>query len=218
MADIFREIDEDLRRDRLGKLWSKYGKYLAALVVLIIVATAAVVAWRGWQQRQAAAAGVRYAAAATLLRDGAANPAIQAFEAMGADGGGYGLLARLEAAELKAKHGDKAGGVAGLQAIAADTRLDQTYRDLALILAELYSLDTEQSGTVIARIAPLIAPDNPWRFMALEITALAQLKDGNQAEALKTYTQLADDLAAPQSLRARAAEMVASLNKGKPAS
>ena len=218
MADIFREIDEDLRRDRLGKLWSKYGKYLVGLVVLIIVGTAAFVAWRGWQQRQAAEEGVRYGAAATLLRDGSTDEAIKAFEALGNDGGGYGLLARLEAAELKAKHGDQAGGVAALQAIAADTRLDQTYRDLALVLAGLHSLDSEQPGTVIARIAPLISPDNPWRFMALEITALAQLKDGNQAEALKTYTQLADDLAAPQSLRARAAEMVASLNKGKPAS
>jgi hypothetical protein len=218
LADIFREIEEDLRRDRIEKLWAKYGKYVLGLIALVLVVTAATVAWRSWQERQAEALGLRYAAAAAQVRDGQTGPALQTFEALGAETGGYGVIARIEAAGLKAKGGDPAAGVAEFQAIAADTRIDRVYRDLALVLAGLYGLDSDQPGTIVARMAPVVTPDNPWRFLALEVTALAQLKQDDRAAALKTYTQLADDLGAPQSLRARAAEMVASLNKGKPAS
>ena len=33
VSDIFREIDEELRRDNLLKLWSQYGRYIIAVAV-----------------------------------------------------------------------------------------------------------------------------------------------------------------------------------------
>jgi hypothetical protein len=63
----------------------------------------------------------------------------------------------------------------------------------------------------IARLAPLTGVDNPWRPTALELTALARLKAGDRKAALDLYKGLADDLTAPRSLRARAAEMAAAL-------
>src|SRR5690349_4862887 len=35
MSDIFREIDEELRRDNIAKLWQRYGKYVIGLAVLL---------------------------------------------------------------------------------------------------------------------------------------------------------------------------------------
>ena len=52
---------------------------------------------------------------------------------------------------------------------------------------------------------------NPWRPTALELTAAARLQAGDKKGALDLYKSLADDLAAPRSLRARAAEMAAAL-------
>ena len=43
LSDIFREIDEELRRDSLAQLWKKYGHYVIGLAVLIVIATAAIV-------------------------------------------------------------------------------------------------------------------------------------------------------------------------------
>jgi hypothetical protein len=51
----------------------------------------------------------------------------------------------------------------------------------------------------------------PWRASALDLTAAAKLKAGDRSGALEIYKQLADDLTAPQALRARAAEMAAAL-------
>jgi hypothetical protein len=43
------------------------------------------------------------------------------------------------------------------------------------------------------------------------MTALARLKSGDKNGALELYKSLADDLTAPPSLRARAAEMASAL-------
>ncbi len=43
------------------------------------------------------------------------------------------------------------------------------------------------------------------------MTAAAKLKAGDRGGALEIYQKLADDLAAPRELRARAAEMAAAL-------
>ena len=35
MADIFDEIDEELKRDRTQELWTKYGKYVMAAAAAV---------------------------------------------------------------------------------------------------------------------------------------------------------------------------------------
>ena len=37
MANIFNEVDEDIRKERFQSLWNKYGKYLVGFIILIIV-------------------------------------------------------------------------------------------------------------------------------------------------------------------------------------
>ncbi|MAN50005.1 MAG: hypothetical protein CMD04_04220 [Flavobacteriales bacterium] len=37
MSDIFRQVDEDLRKDRLKHLWQKYGLYLILVIVLVLL-------------------------------------------------------------------------------------------------------------------------------------------------------------------------------------
>ena len=49
VSDIFREIDEELRRDNLLKLWSRYGRYVIAVAALALVIAGGVVAWRAHQ-------------------------------------------------------------------------------------------------------------------------------------------------------------------------
>ena len=208
MADIFQEIDEDLRRDRMAKLWTRYVKYAIGAAVLIVVATAVGVAYQNYRLQQYQALGLKYAETGALVRASDDDKAVVGYESLAAqDKGGYGLLARIEAAALKAKDSkDKEGGLAALTAIAADGSVDPVYRDLATVLGGLYGVDQAKPEDTIARMKPLT--DGPWRFTALEVTALAQLKAGDKPAALATYQKLADDLDAPASLRSRATEIV----------
>lgn len=212
MSDIFREIDEELRRDNFFKLWQRYGKYVIAFAVVAVAVTALVVGWREYQSRARQAEGVRYAAALDLARQGKDKEAADAFAAMAdSAGGGRAVLARLEEAALRAKSGDSDGAVAIYDEIAHGAAA-QTYRDLATLLAARLLVDKAPKDAA-QRLLPLTDSGNPWHASALELTAIADLKEGNTTDARATYQRLADDLAAPQGLRARAAEMVAALGQ-----
>jgi hypothetical protein len=212
VSDIFQEIDEELRRENFAKLWQRYGGYLIGLAVLIVVAVAAVVGWRAYQLRLHQVEGERYSQALELARQGKDKDATDVFAELGRQAhGGHAMLARLEEAALKAKSGDVKGAIALYDALGADGGADPAYRDLAKLLAAQYELKDGDPQAVLARVAPLTAVTSPWHPTALELTALAQLKAGNKTEARAVYQRIADDLQAPQALRARAAEMAAAL-------
>jgi hypothetical protein len=214
VSDIFREIDEELRRDNLAKLWQRYGIYLVGLAVAIVVATAAVVGWREYQVRQRQAEGAHYAEAIDLARQGKDKAAADVFAELAREAhGGRALLARLEDAALRAKTGDADAALRIYDGIARDGSVDATYRELATLLAARQALEKDDPKSVIDRLAPLTEATNPWHPTALELTAVAQLKAGDKAAARTTYQKLADDINAPQGLRRRAAEMLAALPK-----
>jgi hypothetical protein len=107
--------------------------------------------------------------------------------------------------------GDEAAAIASYDGIAKDGSVDQIYRDLATVLWGLHALDTIDAQVVVDRLAPVTAPDNPWHSTALEVTAVVHMKAGDRGAAKADYQKIADDLAAPRGLRARATQMVAAL-------
>ena len=102
MSDIFREVDEEVRREQLKKLWQRYGNHVVAAAILVV---AAVAAWRGygwWEAKRAAEAGAAFEAAGNLADAGKLSEAEVAFARIAADGtASYRHLARVrEAAAL----------------------------------------------------------------------------------------------------------------------
>lgn len=211
MSDIFREIEDELKRDNLLKLWARYGKYVIAGVVVLLVIAGAIVGWRDHQNAQRQAEGDRYSAALNLAHAGKVADAAQEFAALAQRPGGYAVPAAFEEAQLLANHGDAKAAVALYDKIAASPDIDRQLRDLAVLLSVMHNLPDESPQAAIARLAPLTASGNPWRPSALDLTASAKLAAGDRTGARAIYKQLADDLSVPQGLRARAAEMSAAL-------
>jgi hypothetical protein len=211
LSDIFQEIDEELRRENFVKLWQRYSIYVYVLAAVIVVATGGVVGWRQYQLTQRQAEGARYSLALDLLHQGKDKDAGDIFAELARQaGGGDAILARFEEAALKARAGDTKSAVALYDALATDRSADPIYRDLATLLGAQYELKDGDAKGVIERVARLTSADSPWHPTALELTALAQLKEGNQEEALATYQRLAEDPASPQGVRARATEILGS--------
>jgi hypothetical protein len=211
VSDIFREIDEELRRDNLQKLWARYGRYIIAVAVLALVAAGGIVGWRDHQLSERRAQSTRYASALSLAGNGKEAEAVKVFGIIAREGGGYAVLASFEEAGLLAKSGDKKAAAAAYDRIAATSEYDLNLRGLAVLLSVIQQMPEADPQTTIDRLAPLTASGNPWRLTAIELTALARLKSGDKSGALSLFKSLADDLATPQSLRARAAEMTAAL-------
>jgi hypothetical protein len=211
VSEIFREIDEELRRDNLLQLWSRYGRYIIGLAVLVLLVAGGIVAWRDHQLSERRAQSMRYSSALSLVREGKVADASKVFSVIAQEGGGYATLAAFEEAEMLAKSGDRKAAAAAFDRIAATGGLDPVFRELATLLSVMQGLPDTDPHSVIDRLGPLTSPGNPWRSTALELTAAARLQTGDKSGALEVYKTLADDLAAPQGTRARAAEMAAAL-------
>jgi hypothetical protein len=211
VSDIFREIDEELRRDNLLKLWQRYGKYLIAVALMAVLIAGGIVAWRDHQASERRAQAARFSSALAMVREGKNAEAARLFATLAQEGGGYGVLAAFEQAELQAKSGDRKEAIAAYDRLAGSSAIDPEFRDLAVLLSVMQALPDTDAKTAIERLQPLTASGNPWRTSALDLTAAAKLKSGDRDGAREIYQQLADDLTAPQALRARAAELAAAL-------
>lgn len=208
MSDIFREIDEELRRDNVQQLWARYGRYVVALAVLSVLVTGGAMGWREYQARQREAEGVRYAAALDLARQGKNTEAADAFAAL-AQGASAGrsALARLESAAAKVRAGDIDGAIALYDGVAGDSSAEPAFRDIATLYSARYSLDKGDAGAVVSRLQALTNATSPWHGLALELTAAAELKAGDKAKARADFELLAKDNSVSQGVRQRAAEM-----------
>lgn len=211
MSDIFKEIDEELRRENFAKLWRRYGIYVIVLIVVVIVGTAVYVGWRQYDARLRAEEGEQYQVALDLLHQDKLKEANAAFAALAQDSARRAVLARLEEASIVVRSGDLSGATARYEAIAADASVEPAFRNLATVLAAQYGLAHGDATQIIARLQPLTEDNGPWRPSAIELTALAQLKTGDKKGARANYQRLADDQTTPQGMRTRAAEMVAAL-------
>jgi hypothetical protein len=212
LADIFKEVEEELRREQYEKLWQRHGKLLIAIAAAAIIGTAAYVGWQKYRANELASLSDRYAAALTLTDPAAGDPAAAeaAFAELQDAGRGYGTLAQLQAAGLKSKT-DPAAAAALYDRLAADKGAPDELRDLARLLKVMQLVETGDGAALSAELQPLVADTSPWRFTARELQAVLALKAGDRSKATELLTQLSDDVAAPPSLRARAAELLAAL-------
>ena len=211
---LFREIDEELRQEHYAKLWKKYGTYIIGAALALVVGVAGFQGWRNYDVSTRTAEGMRFAEAQRLMRGDQNEAAARAFASLVADANaGYALLARFQDATLLAGQGDQAGAIIAYRELAGDTGIDALYRDLALVLGALHEIDTADRAALSQRIAPLTSDDNPWRYSAREIIAVLARRDGDAGKARELYSGIANDVAAPSGIRARAQEMLAILGE-----
>ena len=210
-----REVDEELRADRLTAWWRRWRWAIVGGAIALVLGTAASVGWDAWRER--VRTGDARAFDQALRDHDEAGPTADALAEMAGDAAtGYAAVARLTAAQLyaAADEADRARDV--LAAIAADGGVPARYRDLARLLDIAASFDEMSPDAVIAELEPLAAADAPWRYSARELVAAAQLAAGDRAAARRTLDGLVDDVRTPQALRARARELLAVLG-GPPA-
>ena len=203
MSDIFNEIDEEVRREKLQKLWERYQIPIVAVAVLIIVGVGG---WRGyefWQAKKAAEAGGAFQAAMAMSAEGKHAEAEAAFAKVAENGtAGYRDLARLQAASEQAQRDPKAA-IAAYDTLAADTRMSDTMRDLAALRAGFLLLDTASYEDLRRRLEPAAGPERPFRNSAREILALSALRANDTAAARKWFDQIVTDVSVPAGLRQR---------------
>jgi hypothetical protein len=211
MSDIIREVDEELRRERMMKLWDRYGIYVVAAATLLVLAVGGWRVWEWYSAREAARASVQFESAIALGNEGKRVEAESALNALAKDGTfGYRLLARFRAASEAAK-ANRENGVTAYDALAADTSLEDVFRDFARVQAALLLVDSASVAEIKTRMEPLITPSSAFRNSARELIGLAHYRVGEREAAAKQFAAIVADPDAPPSMRNRAQVLAALL-------
>jgi hypothetical protein len=210
LSDIFQEVDEEVRRERLKQLWDRYGNLIVVGALVIVVGVAG---WRGyqwWDAKKAAEAGTAFEAALGLSEAGKHAEAESAFAKVATEGtSGYRALARFhEAAELGQT--DPKAAVSAYEALAADSSIGRVMQDLAVVRAGLILLDTAPYSELSARLEPLTANDRVFRNTAREILAFSAWRASDSAATRRWIDLIMGDAETPQGTRSRV-EMLAAL-------
>lgn len=210
MTDIFQEVEEDVRRDELARIWRSYGPYIVAAAVGVVIAVGAISAWRSYDaKRQLERSRVYLQSLNLALREPGA--AASSLAAIAEKGGGYGILARFREASARADSGNQKAALAIYEKLAADSSLDPLLRDLARLRAVYLEVDSAALNEVTDKLAPLIAADNPWRYSARELQGFVEMRAGAVPAAQASFRVLATDPGTPDGIRGRANDMLLSL-------
>ena len=208
MADIFHEVEEDLRRDQAAAIWKKYGNYIIGAALLLVLAVAAQWGWTEYstrQQLQASADFLNAAATSDLKQREAALSKVVS------DGGTYAVLARFRLAETALEAGDKDKARGILTEITKNQGADKPLRDLAAVQAALLELEIGKPETAAELVKDLTKEGEAYRLSALEITGLAALAAGDKEKAKTTFEALkkaAEEQAVPGSGFAQRADQL----------
>jgi hypothetical protein len=211
VTELFNEVDEEVRREQLQKLWEKYSVFIIAAALLVI---AAVGGWRGYQyfeEKKAAEAGDAFNKAVELSEQGKHSEAETAFTDLAAKApSGYRMLARFRAAAEAATREPQAGAKM-FDELAADASIGAEQQALARIRAAGLLVDSASYADMLRRLEPDAAAGQTFRHSARELLALSAFRANDSTATRRWLDQLELDAETPPSMRSRAEALQALL-------
>lgn len=209
MSDVFQEVEEEYRRQQLGKFWEKYRTQMIGGAVALVLSVGAYQGWSYWRGEQEAASSRAFDAGVRTIDASDPKAAAERFEKLSQKAvGGYVILSKLHEANLKAQLGDVAAAVRIYDDVAGNTS-DPLFSNLATLRSAMLTVETASLEETQKRLAPVIAEGGSWRPGALELLAYAAWRAGKSDDALKLYDQLITLEDAPEKTKRRATEMKA---------
>ena len=206
---FFREVDEELRNDRVRSFWNRFGRYIIAAAVALVLVVSVLRGWDWYQTREAEQSGDALLAATRLIEDNKRAEALVALRRIEAEGNEtYRTLARMKIASVLNDDNKPAEAVALYDVVAADDDADPEQRSLARIRAAMILVDTGSVDDVRQRIGLLATPGAPYRHSARENLGLAYYKARDLQAAFDQFNAVVEDSEAPQGVRERSELML----------
>ena len=210
-GDIFREVEEEMKRENFARLWNKYGYLVVGVALAIVLSVAGYKYWKYDQNEQAQTFGSRYMDALDLASSGQKDLAQLSFSQIASDGPrGYAMLSKMRDAAVKASSGKMAEAINEYDKLSENGSVEQVFRDFSRIQAAMLRVDTADEAEMKKRLGSLAEGTSSWRHSARELLGLSAFRAGNMVSAETYYSQVLSDQSAPAGIRQRA-EMMLSL-------
>lgn len=201
---LLREVDEELRREQIEKLWKTYGTYAIAAAVAIVIG----VGGTKWlETRRIAAqqaAGASYQSAAAALAAKKPEEAVKTLDELAKSGSpGYALIADMRLAGAALEQGRPAEALERFESIAKRSGADNLLKGFAQLQAASIRLGEADFTEMKNRLNDLTVADSPWRANARELLGLAALKAGKTDDARRAFEQVLGERNIPPSVGER---------------
>ncbi|MEM8793653.1 MAG: hypothetical protein AAGE80_18700 [Pseudomonadota bacterium] len=195
---FFREVSEEVERDRMNRQLKKWGPYIGALL-LVIVGGAATWNWMQGEERRA-----REEIGRMLL---SADPLVIQDNAETLSGGAR-VLAELRLADIELAANNIEEALRRYNAVATNPDASPAFADLAALRVLRLRAVQEPAADLLPLIDPLTAPDRPYRLLALELRAVLLLNDGQRNDAHADLRAILADPARTGNLQGRAEQLL----------
>ncbi len=214
MADIFQEVEEQLRSDRYRTLAFKALPWVGGILVLALVITLAVWGYGENRARTDAKASESYDAALNTLTAGDGPKAYGQFEATAKAGSkAYRALALMQQGGIRLGENRTAEAVVLFDQAAKDAP-SAFIGDAARLQAAYALMDTANVAEIDGRLNALAGEGRPYRALAKEALAMSKLAHGQAAAARDDFIVLANGLDTPAGVRQRAKSAEALIDSG----
>lgn len=214
MADIFTEVDEDLRQERALDLLKRMWPWIAGALLFALVVALGWWGWSSWTRGQEAKASAAYGKALDALAANKLDEADKGFAEAGKVGSsGYKALSLMQQAGIRLIRNKPADAVTLLDQAAKSTR-SPLIADAAALEAAMATLDTAPLAQTQTRLQPLTAVGRPYRDSAREALAFAKLAAGRAADARSDLAALSLQPDVSDGARARARAAMALIDSG----
>jgi hypothetical protein len=214
VSDIFEEVDEQLRSDRLGALARRYLPWIGGVLVLALAVALGVWAYTAHQEKAVAAASQAYEDGVDQLGKGDLDAAYARFGAAAAiPAPAYKALALMQQAGVRMTQKRVPEAVA-LFDQAAQASSDPVLSDSARLKSAFALMDTAPYVEIEARLKPLTDPNRPFHALAREALGMAKLNAGRANDALGDFQALRLAPDAPDDVRERAQAAIILIKDG----
>lgn len=208
MADnndsLLREVEEELRREQMHKIWKRYNGVILGAAVLIVLGVAGYKMLEHHRITAAETGGAEFAAAENLSDQKKKDEADKAFKAIAESGpAGYAALAKLQLAGAQVKEGKTADAVATYDSLAKQTGADDLLKNFAQLQAASLRMADADYDEIQNRLTPLIAEGAPFANSARELLGVAAYKAKKFDDARKHLEPLLVDPNVPDDTQER---------------
>ena len=210
MSDILRQVDEDLRKEKLSNLWKKYGLYAVSFIVLVIILfliyqyklTAAKVSNEQLFEIYISASNAESLSQKIVLLE----------EVIDSNNEYLSNIAELKVSNLKLDGGDIDGGLTSLERIINSNNSDPIINDLATYYLLMLRIDTISENQFMSYLKDNKVQDSKFKHLFLELIAIKKLMLGKEDESRERFLKLNDLSDTPLDIKIRAKKFIEILN------
>ena len=202
MSELIDEVQEDIRRAYLMRLWQSYGHWLIAAIVAIVIATFGYSYWQQRRHDQQIEKAQAYENALASWDDNQQQALVMLQKIVDAGDPHQMMISLFKLA------GNDDKRIEVLERIAQNAKVETPLRELALLMLSYEQLDTINVDILNQRLQPIIKSNSIWRSLAYEIIALVLYRDNKIVEAQDIFKEIIQDRSSAEGLRVRAQAMM----------